>query len=366
MVRDKMKILIFAPYFWPHRGGVEKYAEETGVRLVKHGWKVDVVTALLRGMKEKESYRGMHVFRVPTWNALGGTYPVVLPGVFKFLQTLGTYDAVITHTRFFTLSFVGARFARKNKIPHLHIEHGTMHTGSKPFVYAVNWLYDHTIGYFVVHRARAVAGVSDASAKFARHLCKRKTIVLHNAIDSSFFKPVKTTKPYRQKVISFVGRLIEAKGVQDLVEATAEMENVKVLIIGSGNYARELRSAAGRNVVFLGEQDSAGIRKVLSYSDVFVNPSYAEGLPTSVLEAGAVGVPVIATDVGGTREIIDDKTGFLIKPKDVLALRERINWVLKNPVKAKRMAKLLQQKVRKEFDWTVTSKALDKVLKSLR
>src|SRR3989344_7607091 len=139
-----MRVLLFAAYFWPHKGGVEKYVEEVCSRLVKRGVTVDIVTSLLPGTKEKESVSGITVYRVPSWDLLGGTFPVPKFGVWSFLKGLSEYEVVVTQTRFFPMSLVGALFACKRKIPLLHVEHGTVHTGRKPFIFSVNWLYDHT------------------------------------------------------------------------------------------------------------------------------------------------------------------------------------------------------------------------------
>lgn len=362
-----MRILVFSAYFWPHKGGVEKYVEETAVRLIAKGHKVAIVTSLLQGTRKVESYKGIQVFRLYSWEVLKDRWSLPLPRSRRVLRSLGMYDAVITHTRFYPLSLLGAWFARKRKIPHLHIEHGTAHTGAKPFVYAINWLYDHALGWLVLRLASKVAGISRASELFAAHLCKKRTVLLPNAINSEFFVRVPSKKPFREKAIVFVGRLIEAKGVQDLIAATSNMTGVKVVIVGAGNYAGELRKRAHKNVLFLGEKDAGGIREVLSFADVFVNPSYAEGLPTSVLEAGSVGVPVIATDVGGTREIIrDGQNGVLVKPSDVAGLRKAIEKILADPNHAQALAQSLQAKVRAEFDWGVTVQKLERVLDDMK
>lgn len=363
-----MKLVIFSAFFRPHRGGVEKYVEETATRLIAKGHEVDVVTAQLPNTKLFEQYKGITIIRVPSWFALNGVLPVPKPSARRKVDALRSkgYDVVITHTRFFPHSLLGALFARKAKIPLLHIEHGTKHTGKKPFIYAVNWLYDHSLGWFVLKTAKQVAGISKASEAFARHLCKKPTVLLPNAIDGDFFKRVEAKKPFEEKSVVFVGRLIEAKGVQDLIEATRSLGGVKLAVIGAGNFEKQLKKLAHENIIFAGEKDAKEIREALSYADLFVNPSYAEGLPTSVLEAGAIGVPVIATDVGGTGEvIIDGETGILVAPKEVHQLREKIEFVLKNPAKAKEMAQALQKKVRSEFEWSVTVERLEKVLKKL-
>ena len=363
-----MKFVIFSAFFYPHKGGVEKYVEETATRLIAKGHQVDVVTAHLPHTNPLETYKNITIIRVPSWLLLGGVFPVPKPKARQKVDALRSkgYEAVITHTRFFPHSFLGALFARKAKLPLLHIEHGTKHTGKKPFVYAVAWLYDHTLGWFVIRTAKQVAGISKASESFARHLCKKPTILLPNAIDGGFFKKVETKNSVQEKSIVFVGRLIEAKGVQDLIEATKRLHNVKLTIIGAGNFEKQLKKLAHDNVIFAGEQDASGIRDKLSTADLFVNPSYAEGLPTSVLEAGAMGVPVIATDVGGTGEVIvEGVTGLLTAPKDVEQLREKIEFMLKNPAKAKSMADALQKKVRSGFEWGVTAVLLEKALQKL-
>lgn len=360
-----MRVLMFSAFFAPHRGGVEKYAQEVGKRLVRSGLSVDIVTAELPGAASSEVIDGMNVHRVPVWHLLGGTFPVPKPSAWSELKSFSAYDVVISHTRFFPLSLMAALFARRRKVPYVHIEHGTTHTGRKPFVFAVNWLYDHTVGWFVMRSAKVLAGISLASQRFISHLCGRDSVLLNNCVDTAFFKKVKARNPYGKPVVVFVGRLIEAKGVQDLFEAVKDL-SVQLVVVGAGNYEKTLQSIAPKNAVFVGEKSAKEIREILSYSDVFVNPSYAEGLPTSVLEAGSVGVPVIATDVGGTGEIIiNGKTGVLVKPKDIIGMRAAVHEFVERRARAKAMAAALQKKVRAEFSWDKTAKKLADVLKGL-
>ncbi|MBS3125165.1 glycosyltransferase family 4 protein [Candidatus Woesearchaeota archaeon] len=361
-----MKLLVFSPYFWPHKGGHEKYVEELCTRLLKH-WDVTIVTAQLPGTKTEEDYLGLHVIRVPSWNVLGGTYPVPKPGAFKQLRKLERPDMIITNTRFFPLSAVGVRFANKNNIPIFHVEHGTTHPPVRLFLNWVVKFYDHTIGRYVFKNATIVAGVSHAAEDFVTHVYRRGTTALYNSIDTTFFNH-KLTSPKRP-VITFVGRLVEAKGVQDLIAATQTI-NADVWIIGAGNYETELKSFAGeligKTVIFWGEKNHEEIRDLLSKSTLFVNPSYNEGLPTSVLEAGAMGLPVIATEVGGTREIIEDGvTGYLSRPHDITQLRRLIEQSLQMPEKTQTMGKKLQEKIRKNFDWDTTARKADKLLREL-
>ena len=155
-----------------------------------------------------------------------------------------------------------------------------------------------------------------------------------NGVDTSIFKKKKTDLkkrlgiPSDYKIITYVGRLIYAKGVQDLISVFPKIKEkcpkTKLLIVGEGDYRGELEKLGNKDkdILFLGQRDD--IVDILNITDVFVNPSYSEGLPTTVLEAAAVGVPIVATDVGGTREIIsnasliNDTKGLLKKVLDLL------------------------------------------------
>jgi glycosyltransferase involved in cell wall biosynthesis len=138
---------------------------------------------------------------------------------------------------------------------------------------------------------------------------------------------------------------------------------VNVVVIGKGPYESELKKLGGR---FVGEKDAAGVRKILAESDILVNPSYGEGLPTSVLEGGAIGLAVVATNVGGTSEIISDgKNGFLVHPGNVRELHEKIALLVKNSQLREKLGKALQKTVREKFDWDKITVNFEKVLKSL-
>lgn len=340
-----MRILVFSSYFLPHKGGVENYVYQTSKRLVKRGHKVWVVTSKLKGMKEREKIDGIDVVRVPAVDVLPDRLP--LPFVMSVTKKIGLVDVVITHTRFYPLSLFGGFYARKQGIPWLHIEHGSKQVDyANPIVNYTAKFVDALTGRWILSHA-TVAGVSKASCGFAKRFGAKSCLVLYNGVDTKFFNgKLKEHKNFR---IAYVGRLIKEKGVQDLLKAVKGLD-VEVVIVGKGPFEQELKKIGGK---FVGEKDSAGVRNVLSQSDILVNPSYGEGLPTSVLEAGAMGLPVIATDVGGTSEIInDEKNGFLVHPGNVSELRKSIKKLL-NADLCKKMGKAMQKTVREKFDWDV-------------
>ena len=356
-----MKIIIFAAYFYPHKGGMENYV----YNLFKDqkGLDMTVVTSNTEGAKVYEEIDGFKIHRLGCHHILGDRYPIFNLKARSFLKKLPSdYDYVITQTRFFNASLIGAMFAKRNGIPLIHFEHGTEHVPEKNHI--MSWmmqLYDHTFGRYIIKNASINVGISQASLKLVKHIYPKakNCSLITNCIDTAQFlrkKDITLRKKLSggKRLIIYVGRLIYAKGIQDLIHAVENMDDVKILIIGEGDYKNSLeRLAAKLNVsfVFLGKKDIKDIASLLSISDVFVNPSYAEGLPTSVLEAGASSLSVIATDVGGTREIITNNVdGYLVKPHDIQSLHYHIQKLLDDKRLCVSVGSRLRKRVLEDFD----------------
>lgn len=373
----KMKrILIFAGYFLPSTGGYETNIYELSKRLARKGYKIDIITCNKENARESrelpiyEEYDDICIYRLPSWNFLDGNYPVPKPilTTFTILSELlrGKYDLINTQSRIFFMSFLGLIFAKVKIIPLLHTERGTRHSVvSSRIVDLISRTYDHTIGSLIVKSAWKNTGVSNAACDFLKHLGAKETIVIHNGIDTNVFR--KKENNLREKLgfdntilITFVGRLIYAKGVQDVISIfpsiKEKFDNVKLLIIGDGSYRPELEKLAEKtdkgNILFLGQMTHEEIAEILNITDIFVNPSYSEGLPTSVLEAGAIGLPIIATDVGGTNEIIENyKTGFLIPDKDIKALEVKICELIENKDLRGKVGRNAHEFIKQNFNW---------------
>ena len=158
-----------------------------------------------------------------------------------------------------------------------------------------------------------------------------------NGVDSQFYNDT-FTKEEKNKIrenlgfgetdfiISFMGRIVKDKGVDELVEAfkllNQKYKNIKLLVVGK--FEEDLNPISNATKTFISENDSVklvgfqnDLRELLSISDLFVLPSYREGLPNSLIEAGSYGIPLVATDINGCNEIIiDGVNGKLVKKKD--------------------------------------------------
>ena len=186
--------------------------------------------------------------------------------------------------------------------------------------------------YFVAHSGVDTSILKPCSKKHKRHLFRHKNNISSNSI-----------------IITLLAGITGQKGHDTAVEAFSKIKNkysdidIKLVFAGKDFINGEIEILAKKNEVtkdifFLGFCDPNQVRHILDTTDIFILPSMQEGLPTVVLEAMSYGLPVIATDVGGTSElIINGKTGFLIKPSDVDSLIKRLSILIENDLLRKTM-----------------------------
>lgn len=352
-----MRILIFAAYYLPHVGGYITDTHELAKGLVAHGHEVDVLTCNMTKQPDQEVIDGVTVYRVSCWNLLRGQYPIPLPSSrLRSILRAKRYNVVSTQTRFFPTSLLGAVYAWDKRIPHIHTERGAFHSSVKnKLVDVLSRLYDHTLGTLTVRLANVCVGTSEASCAFLKHLgVRRKLIRISLGVGGVFSAQVRNS---HSLTVIYIGRLIYGKGVQDLISAFKDVSSTipaaRLLIVGDGIYRRKLEEQAnGGRVQFCGEKTHQEVAEALSQASVFVNPSYSEGMPSSVAEAAAVGLPVVATDVGGTRELVVDKhTGYLVRLGDKKDMARKITRLLNNPRLAETMGKAGKAKMESEYQW---------------
>lgn len=158
-----------------------------------------------------------------------------------------------------------------------------------------------------------------------------------------------------EKIAIMVAVLRRGKGHEVLFEAVPALQHatpgVKIKLVGDGELNDTLRAQASDladSVEFMGQRTD--VPDLLGASDVLLLPSWTEALPTVLIEAGAARLPVVATDVGGTREIVaDGETGYVIEPGDARALADRTIAVLSDGARAKDMGAKAHAHVLKTF-----------------
>lgn len=168
--------------------------------------------------------------------------------------------------------------------------------------------------------------------------------------------------------LAFVARLDHVKGLTILIDAVAATReagrDVRLTVAGDGPKRAHFERHAKRTgvadaVTFTGYLGQDGVADVLAGADVFVLPSFAEGVPVSLMEACASGLPVIATQVGGVSELVlDGETGFIVPPGDVAALSDRIAELASDPALRSRLGAAGRERVVEHFDSTVEASRL--------
>jgi len=219
----------------------------------------------------------------------------------------------------------------------------------------------------MAERADHVITVSEAARQYMLEVdgIRRNDIeVVHLGLDLDKWRPDEDLRQQARKefgfgpedfVVGYVGNQLPAKGHLELIGAFEHMAerlpSAKLLLVGRGELS-EVREAIDR--IGSGRVVEAGWRNdtVACYNamDLFVQPSLSEAFSQVILEAMAVGVPVIATDVGGATEVIrDDENGFIVQPGDVAGLAECAVKVLSDRELRRRLGSAAGETIRKSF-----------------
>lgn len=213
-------------------------------------------------------------------------------------------------------------------------------------------------------------------------LAPDRTFVHHMSVDTSAFDP-SCRVPSREGTLRIlsVARLVGKKGIAYAVRAVSVLVRrgcrISYVIAGDGPLREKLDDLVRRldiadHVSFVGWQDAEGIRRLLSRSDVYLAPSVTpasgdqEGIPVSIMEAMACGLPVVASDHGGIGElVIDGETGFLAPERDVDALAARIGRLADDPALGRMLGRRGRDVVRRSFDSGVQQRRFIALLEAL-
>lgn len=163
---------------------------------------------------------------------------------------------------------------------------------------------------------------------------ENKLITLHN------FSPfTQTALSEKQDYALYFGRISVEKGVKTLIKAFAALPHCRLLIAGTGPLEETLKAQATPNVEFLGFQSGDALKELIAGARFSLYPSeWYENCPMSILESLSLGTPVIVSDIGGSKELIDEgKTGLTFTAGDADALKKAAEHLWKNPADCKAM-----------------------------
>ncbi|MBU1691827.1 MAG: glycosyltransferase [Gammaproteobacteria bacterium] len=195
--------------------------------------------------------------------------------------------------------------------------------------------------------------------------------IVHCGVDPQHFGYIEVKQP--AKKLLYTGRLAAEKGLPVLFESLKLLGqqgyDYELTLVGDGNDRKSLEELARQmgiadRLVFAGFASQDGVRDYLMQSDIFILPSFAEGVPVSLMEAMACGIPVIATYVGGIAELIEPgETGLLVPPSDPAALRDAIARYIDDHSLREKVSRQGREKVMSDFN---LDKEVDKLAQLFR
>jgi glycosyltransferase involved in cell wall biosynthesis len=387
-MENNTRILLVLPFFYPHRGGSQKYAEELYAKLMQNHPKVsvDVLAYNTDNTESYEEYRGFRIHRIPCFNVIPARF--ALPNPYHLLRKLrelskNDYDFVNTHIRFFDPTWWLWAYARMIKAQSIFTGHVATHpVYQSRLVELVAKTVDLTVAGLSLKFYDYLTFTNKTAEKFfkERLYVTKETFLVYGGVDTDYFKPAEKNAPRRVPqtgreipedgvLITFVGRMIWTKGVTFLYEAAKEVlsrtenkEKVYFVMAGPGELEEELRARASEDglqdsIILTGNLSYEQVRDLLAVTDIFVNPSHHnEGFPNTVLEAGSSGAYVVATDNAGTWEVIKNgETGSLIPQKDTPSLVKVLLYVIDNKELRVNIALKFREELVRHFDWNVIS-----------
>lgn len=363
-----MKIAHINMFYYPTFGGVEQVMQELAERQVKDGHEVHVFCCdsdKNSRIKEKyEVHNGVHIHRSRYWFRLSMS-TFIWPGL---LLQLPKYklDIIHTHVSGHLYVLLAGIISRIKGIKHIHTTHCPWTDKHRPWVLRpflfLNNLIINKLSFAMIDKIIAITPWEVPTLK--KWVNESKIHVIPNGMDKIFFKKIvpnnfKNKLGVKGKLVLFFGRLNITKGPDKFVLAAKEIlkdrKGIYFVIRGPDEGMKEtIKNLIGnekRIILLDGTRDKKEIVSMYQSADVYVLPSYREGLPLTNFEAMASGLPVIASPVNGIPyEMKEPDNGFFADYGDIKNLKDKILLVLGNKKLAARISKTNRAHAR-DYDW---------------
>jgi len=360
---EKIKLAFLAPEFLPTWGGIGAYSFE----LLRNLEDIDVhLITPYRGYSAKQIQKAldrkvnvhflsiakdnffynlkfqlalakdfMNLHKKHNFDLVHAANLVNMPDVFLKLKNHGIPTVTTVHT---TLKSQSTSYAHKPKKEGIELATKI----ASPYIGLLEKYY--------LKKSDNLIAVSDWISGFVP-----SATVINNGVDTARFAPV--PKSNEKPIVLFTGRLVALKGIETLVEAmklASDVCDVRFVVAGTGSNDHSL---LGVDCSFTGYVPHERIHELYNQADIFVLPSYTESFPLTVLEAMASGLAVVASDVGGIPEIIEDnKDGMLVKAGDATQLAASIVMLVQNKRLRKDLGVAARKKVVDNFSSALMAK----------
>lgn len=270
--------------------------------------------------------------------------------------------------------------ARKRLAPYLVELQGDFFSGTSG-----RKLRQRLVRTFAMRAARGSTAVRVCNRHHAERLVRTglpsdKVVVIPTRVDTALFDPEQYSKneareklglPMESILLVAVGNLIPGKGFAHAIKALAQLpKEVMLVLAGNGPEQRSLRCLAsslgsGKRLIMPGHIQHSEIPLILAACDIFVFPSYSEGMPRAVNEAQAMRLPVVATALDGISEqVVHGETGFLVHPGDTNAIIRSLRTLIENSHIRDRFGRAGRDRVSRLFAFDTVMDQWEQLLRS--
>ena len=380
------KLCIVTHTFLPHVGGIEKVVNEQSKRLLHKNFEPMVVTNRI-GTPKKYMVDGVNVECYESLNTgfrLGIPYSIPTVTSFPtFLKAVNNSKIIHAHGHPYLTSLAAGKIAKMYGKPFVLTQHNTFIEYNNMFD-EVERLNDLTVGKQNLRDADKIIAVSGATKDYVLRLGAnpKKVKVIYNGVDLTKFRPLEGKRmemrrklgiPQDAIVVLTVRRLVYKNGVDTLIEganiAVKKNPRIVFLAVGKGPDSDGVKLRIKQlgiedNFKLAGFVSDADLPSYYNAADMFVLPSKSgEGLPLVALEAMACALPVIATDVGGIREVLKEDYGKLVPPNQPERLGEAVLDFAQQDFSQRKLE--LRAMMEEKFSWDTNVQRLVEIYEEL-
>lgn len=369
-----MKIGYVTVYYKPAIGGVNRVVEELAERFVKEGHQVHVFCSdwdkKQRVEIKEEVINGVHVHRLSSWFTVAN-FEVIWPSLFYRLIK-DNFDVIHSHEFGHLSVFLTCLASIIKKTPHVHTTHCPWSDAYRSPLGRIGlWFSYNIFTRAVIGSINKIIAITPWEINFIKKYGGRDEQIVNipNGADNIYYKKVsnndfKKKLGIKDKMVLFFGRYNITKSPLDFVKIAkiilSKRKDVDFVMVGpdEGEYKKVRAAAKGvKKIHILGPiRDKVEIQKMYQSTDVYLLPSYREGLPLTIFEAMACGVPIVATPVNGVPyEMKNNVNGFLVNHGDIKRMVSRVEEILNNKKLAKRFSDNNIKKA-KNYSWDKIAK----------
>ena len=357
-----MKILRVAGDVYPAViGGYGIHIHELSKMQVKYGNSVTVFTNNQKKLPASEIIDGYTIKRFPVRVTLFGNSisPDLIPAIFRARKK---FDIIHAHSHLFFPTNICTFSRLLGSVPLILTSHGLLSASAPDWL---NIMYTKTISKANFSVTDRILCYTDLERNNLEKLGinGKKIRVIHNGVDADLFSPHKKVignKPRQQ--LLWCGRFVPGKGVSVLIDAyykiIKEFPDTRLVLVGEGPLRKSINSQIEKlglvnNVVIFEYRDNSEMSELYNESDIFILPSLMEGVPRTILEAMACGIPVIVSDLPHLRSVVQS-AGHCVPAGDSERLSEEISQLLSDREMASHLGKKGRQKILENFLWRDT------------